>query len=214
MARGKSDAPTKLILSDSDGVIVDSFALLYRNMSKLCQEKAGKVLSDKQYRDFFKGNALANVMAFIGSTSTTGFSSAEKAVVFEGYTELQPFVGIVDAYQTLAKHHTLAIITSTSIEYAAPLMDRIGLSDSIAAFIGPEVAVAKDARIRIAMEQFGGTPEQTWYITDTVGDIAEAKLAGVKTLAITWGFHDKADLLAAMPDAVAHNIEELQNILA
>ena len=183
-------------------------------MANLCQEKAGKALSDQQYRDFFKGNALANVMAFIGSTSTTGFSADEKAIVFDGYADLQPFAGIVDAYQALAKHHTLSIITSTSIEYAAPLMDRIGLSDSIAAFIGPEVAVAKDARIRIAMEQFAGTPEQTWYITDTIGDIAEAKLAGVKTLAITWGFYDKADLLAAMPDSIAHSVDELQTILA
>jgi len=211
MARGKE---SKLILSDSDGVIVDSFHLLYRNMARLCQQKANKVLSEKQYRAFFEGNALANVMAFIGSSSTTGFSADEKAIVFAGYGELNPFAGIVDTYQTLSKKHTLAIITSTSIEYAAPLMDRIGLSDAIAAFIGPEVAVAKDERIRIAMEQFGSTPEHTWYITDTIGDIAEAKRAGVKTLGVTWGFHTKVALQAAAADAIADSTEELTRILS
>lgn len=206
MASGK---PQKLVLSDSDGVIVDSFALLYRNISKLFQDKAGKVLGEEEYRALFDGNALANVQKAIGASADKNFSEQDKALVFDGYAGLPVFPGIGQAYARIAKHHIVVVITSTAVEHASQVIDRHGLTDDIAAIIGPDTAVAKDERMKLAMEEFGMKPDQTWYVTDTTGDIKEAKAAGVHTVAVTWGYHDEDRLKAAQPDAVVHTPQEL-----
>ena len=39
------------------------------------------------------------------------------------------------------------------------------------------------------------------------------KTVGIKTLAVTWGFGTNETLLAENPDLVAHNTQELWNIL-
>jgi len=53
---------------------------------------------------------------------------------------------------------------------------------------------------------------KTFYIGDTVGDIKEGKLAKVKTIAVTWGFHKKELLKKQNPDFIVDSIEDLENI--
>jgi phosphoglycolate phosphatase len=50
-------------------------------------------------------------------------------------------------------------------------------------------------------------------VGDTVGDIVEARQAGVPSVAVTWGWHSEERLLAASPDVVAHDPQELVGIL-
>jgi phosphoglycolate phosphatase len=51
------------------------------------------------------------------------------------------------------------------------------------------------------------------YVGDTVGDIAEAREAGVPSVAVTWGWHPEERLRAAAPDAIAGDPDELERIL-
>jgi phosphoglycolate phosphatase len=54
--------------------------------------------------------------------------------------------------------------------------------------------------------------EKTFYVGDTVGDIKEARLAGVKTVAVTWGWHNKERLEMASPDYVIETPDDLLKI--
>lgn len=208
MGNGKHQ---KLALFDLDGVIADSFDVLYRNMSALFERHVGKRLSESDYRALFDGNALANVLAGINA-SPIGFSREDKEQAFVGYNEAQLFTGMKETLRRIAAQHPLAVITSTPSEYSTALIDAHELTDDVAAVIGPEVAVAKDERIRLALEEFGFVATQAWYVTDTIGDIREAKAAGVKTIAVTWGFHDEAKLKTAGPDAIVRSQQELTSI--
>ncbi len=209
MANGNG---TKLLLFDLDGVIVDSFGLLYSNICRLFQRHVGKHLSEDDYRALFDGNALASVLAGINA-SPIGFSQEDKEAAFVGYNALPLFDGMKETVERLSAQHPIAIVTSTPAENATAIIDAHGLTDEVAAVVGPEVAVAKDERIRLVMQEFGFSPEQTWYVTDTVGDIVEAKKAGVKTVAVTWGYHDRERLAAATPDAIAATQQDLISIL-
>jgi phosphoglycolate phosphatase len=53
----------------------------------------------------------------------------------------------------------------------------------------------------------------SFYIGDTVGDIKEARAAGVWTVAVTWGWHSRERLLAARPDFLVDTPEELLQIV-
>ena len=88
-----------------------------------------------------------------------------------------------------------------------------GLTNLFAAFLGPRAAFHKDKKIKMAMDEFGYGPEQTIFISDTAGDILEAKKAGVPTVAVTWGYHPIETLEKVKPDHIANNIEELKELL-
>ena len=58
----------------------------------------------------------------------------------------------------------------------------------------------------------GAEPEQ-WYVGDTVADIVEGKAAGVRTIAVGWGWHDAERLLGASPDYLAQTPADLLELL-
>ena len=48
-----------------------------------------------------------------------------------------------------------------------------------------------------------------YYVCDTVGDIREARDAGIRTVAVTWGWHSRERLAAAHPDRLIDVPEKL-----
>ena len=60
-----------------------------------------------------------------------------------------------------------------------------------------------------AMAQLGVTADEVWYVGDSVQDVETARNAGVRCVAVTWGFQDTDRLAAAQPTLLADNAEEL-----
>jgi phosphoglycolate phosphatase len=52
-------------------------------------------------------------------------------------------------------------------------------------------------------------PEDSLFITDTLGDIREAKQSRVQAIAVSWGFHEKNVLLQGKPYSIAHRPEDI-----
>jgi phosphoglycolate phosphatase len=55
--------------------------------------------------------------------------------------------------------------------------------------------------------------EGTVFIGDSNHEIEVARDAGIKSIAVTWGFTSEEKLKSVGPDYIAHNIKELENIL-
>lgn len=55
--------------------------------------------------------------------------------------------------------------------------------------------------------------DETLYIGDMVHDIETSKKAGIKMLAVSWGYDTKEELLAAKPDYLVDNLVELNEVL-
>ena len=58
-------------------------------------------------------------------------------------------------------------------------------------------------------EKFGVASADTYFIGDSEVDVLTGKNAGMITLAVSWGFRDRAVLEAASPDAIFDTREEL-----
>jgi phosphoglycolate phosphatase len=46
-------------------------------------------------------------------------------------------------------------------------------------------------------------------VCDTAGDVREAREAGVKTVAVTWGWHPRSRLERALPDVIIDDPNKL-----
>ncbi len=204
-----------LLLLDVDGVIVDSFDSLYQSIAAYIRQNKRSELTVEEFRAAFEGNALSTIMARAGFAAYDKSTSWEHAVsmLFDAYQDAPLFEDMLPVLDALAKTHTLVVVTSSPVEIVQLRFDKAGITDLFAAFLGPEVSMFKDEKIKIALAEFGARPENTFFVTDTSGDIIEAKKAGVKTIAVTWGYHPVATLEKVGPDQITQTPKELLNSL-
>jgi phosphoglycolate phosphatase len=64
-----------------------------------------------------------------------------------------------------------------------------------------------------AMAETGSSPNETIMIGDTVFDIELAVNAGCRSVGVTWGYHDPADLIRAGAGAMIDSYDELDAAL-
>ena len=72
----------------------------------------------------------------------------------------------------------------------------------VAEALGGEQEASKTRKIRSVRRRFGESLS-AWYVGDTVGDIVEARAAGVRTVGAAWGWHGEMRLRRACPDHLA-----------
>lgn len=203
----------KLVLFDVDGVIVDSFQLLYNNLSALMRQKLNKELTVEQYRDFFRGNPLQEILKFLGLRSLLHLHRDDLAAVFNGYQDCAVYAGMHEVIASVAKQHKVGIVTSSAGEVVKPKFVAEGLDQYVLAYLGEEINTHKDKKIRLAMSEFGFEPANTWFITDTSGDLVEAHKTGVHTVAASWGFHPREWLAEQSPEHIVDTPQALSQLL-
>ena len=67
----------------------------------------------------------------------------------------------------------------------------------------------KIEKILYAKGHYGTNSGHTFYVCDTAGDVREAREAGVKTVAVTWGWHPRSRLERARPDVIVDDPKKL-----
>lgn len=212
MENGKAPA-RRLILLDVDGVIVDSFDLLYCNLSQLIKTKLNRVLTIEEYREFFRGNPLQEILKYIGLRSLMHLQRADLEQVFLRYDTCRIYDGMVDLICSLAKQSTICVVTSSSIEVVKPKFVAEGLDACVTAYLGSETDMHKDKKIRLAMSEFGFEPADTWFVTDTSGDLVEAHKTGIHTIGATWGYHSREWLEETHPEHIVETPQALSKLL-
>lgn len=59
------------------------------------------------------------------------------------------------------------------------------------------------------LDRQGEKPRATILVGDTTGDIAAARAAGARVVAVTWGYEEETALAAARPDELVREVAEL-----
>ena len=126
---------------------------------------------------------------------------------------LEPFPGMVNVIQTLhAEGHTLAIVSSNSTANVRKFLVRYNLQDYFASIKGGAGIFGKVSPIKQLRTKHQHST--TWYVGDEVADIASAKAASVKSIAVTWGFGSKNILEELSPDGVAQQASDILKIVS
>ena len=194
----------KIVLFDFDGVIVDSFAAAYKiNAARF------NPLTAEEYRRWFDGNIGEELKKRLSENSVTYFF-AEYATEL-GSMAIVP--GIVEVIVALAQKYTLAIISSSHSSAIKKFLETHGLEKYFKEILGYDIETSKVIKIRTVMEESKISPNDCVLITDTLGDIREANEAGIKSLAVTWGYHDKETLESGSPYALATIPPELVSMV-
>ena len=200
-----------LLIFDYDGVLVDSFDIFMTQFIRACErEGMHHIAGREQFLELFEGNMYEGMLGMgmqkeqilrIVYTMRDGLRRQQK--------NLRLFKGIKEALHELSKEHALMIVTSNETRTVAEFLDahRIHFFDEV---IGSDREPSKVKKIEYIRTTYAGY--QYFYIGDTAGDIREGRCAGVKTVAVTWGWHTEQRLREASPDYLVHSPEELVHL--
>jgi phosphoglycolate phosphatase len=198
-----------LYLFDFDGVLVDSLSFYEQAVNRCLAELGAPPLESRQeYLDIFEDNFYEGIRK--RGVDVEAFMAVSRALAPElDCTLVQPVAGLAPVLGALAAVHDLLVISSNSAAVIRSLLARFDLERYFADVLGLEFTLSKVDKIRHAMTRFASGPGETFYIGDTAGDIREAREAGVRAVAVTWGWHTREKLALAAPDVIVDVPAEL-----
>jgi len=107
-----------------------------------------------------------------------------------------------------------AVISNKREDLSKRLLEELGLSEYFDLIIGSDTAGEKKPSpvpVLYAMTRLGSNPEESIIVGDSNYDIEAGKKAGVKTVAVTYGYRPKESLTEA--DYMIDDIRELMPLL-
>lgn len=199
----------KLLLFDFDGVLVDSLDVYEKTVTD-CLNMIGQPLTRgrEEFLELFEGNFYESLVE--KGVNLEKFMTASVDILAKvNYADMKPFNAVRPVLRELKKTHPLVVISSNdtpTIQEALRLYDFEGIFDDV---LGSDFMLSKKEKILYVIKKYRVGLEDIYYIGDTTGDIKEGRLAGVKTVGVTWGWHSKALMAESHPDYLFDNPEDL-----
>ncbi len=204
-----------LIIFDFDGVLADSFYTFYL-LIRDGMASIGLPINQDQYRNLFVGNIHQGFKDFINNKSKYKIFKEFRTANYDKYyydkkLGAKLFPEALGFIKKISKKYILSVASSGKRDNIKNLLKESGV-DNLFGLILADSNYSKDIMIGEILDKFHVKPKETIMITDTTGDIKIAKKLGLKTIAVTWGFHPLQLLKKARPDYLVNNFKMLYKI--
>jgi phosphoglycolate phosphatase len=218
----------RAILFDLDGTLVDTRTASWQLFAETNRAFSLGIDSQEAFFKAFEGNFFESLARLVPDAKRAADAKAHFMELLR--TRYNPTVipGMVDVVHALAPHCTLAVISTNGIEAIRRVLVKAGIATCFSHVFSGDVEPRKAASIRrfLADQRYAtqrqcspaymdGTEQaqlqaqEVVLVTDTVGDVAEAREVGVRAIGVTWGMHTEQKLLEAGAERVALWPQEL-----
>ncbi len=203
-----------LLHFDFDGVIADSFTSLVR-IAITAQEVVGFGRPPTDY-DFqtIENLTFEDIGRLIGIPESSIACYSNEAMRLQRSMKQLPqiFPDVVSVFQELATRHVLTVISSSDSSWIDGVLQNYTLRSAVTTILGGESGITKTERIVNATRAHGFDLDKTIMFGDSISDIRQGKMAGVRTAAVLWGFQARHLLEAEEPDFVIERPKDLLRI--
>ncbi|MFI4956793.1 MAG: HAD hydrolase-like protein [Gammaproteobacteria bacterium] len=198
----------KHLIFDFDGTIVDSGLLIYKNL-------VAYTGNNNLTWDELRGLSSREVLSAIGVSKL----DLPHLIInirndFKLNLTQQPIVpGMAELMVELRQRgFCLHIVSSNSEENIRQFLVINNLHDIIDDVTGFFTIFGKSSGIKKLMKKLKTQQDAVIYIGDESRDIEAARKAGIKCVAVTWGYNKEHVLMKDEPDYLAREVSDLLNI--
>ncbi|MBQ4332205.1 MAG: HAD-IIIA family hydrolase [Clostridia bacterium] len=211
----------KAVIFDLDGTLLNTLGDLTAAVNHALAAHGFLTRTEAQVRTYV-GDGVRELIARACPPDTDPDTQASVLAAYLPYYAAHhadrtvPYDGVLDLLASLrAAGYRLAVVSNKHDAGVQALCARF-FGEYLDVVVGADgsrpLKPAPDG-ILYALSRLGIAPEHAWYVGDSAVDVVTARAAGVRSVAVTWGFQDPERLLAERPMAVAHTIEEARKTL-
>ena len=208
----------KAILFDLDGTLTDSgegimncakFALEHYNLPIPSEAELRTIVGPPLHESFIRFGVPAE-------EADNAVKIYRSRYIPIGKFENHPYEGIWDTLEKLkALGHTLYVATSKPEAMSVEILEHFDLAkyfDIIAGASFDRTRSTKEDVIAYLLSQCGDYDEKI-MVGDTAFDVIGAKVHGIPTVGVSWGYGKVEDMVAAGAVSIAHSMDELYQML-
>lgn len=201
------------IIFDFDGTLCDSLSELRKILNEL-SPRYGYVPVTDEMVPLLRGKGTLELIHFLKVPLHRLPSIARECRkrLSERLAGLSPFPGLDEELRELSAQYRMGILSSNSEENIRAFLEMNGWNFFSFIYSGSSLFGKTRLLKRCLLEQ-GLDPRSTIYVGDEVRDIDSAKRAGVKSLAVGWGFHSEERLLGQGPHGIISSPSAIQGAI-
>lgn len=206
------------VFFDFDGTLANSERGILISVKEMVRQLGLPQLTDAQYRTFIGPAMTANLRKYFPQLSEAqvvqGVAAYQKSYAQDGIFELEIYPGMISALEKLKMGgYRLNIASAKPEAVLTRILDRFKLDEFFDGVYGATV----DERIRsrkadilaYGISQSGADPDRSVMVGDRYTDMNGGMENRVKTLGVTYGFGDAAELRASKATAIVSTPAEL-----
>ena len=210
----------KAVIFDLDGTLLDTLVDLYNSVNHALKTFGFPERTIDEVRRFI-GNGVKKLMERSTPKGTDEETNARCLDCFRAHylehmsDNTAPYEGVNKLIAGLREKGIRTAVVSNKLHSAVvdlckenfPLIEEaIGVSVE-------EERKPNPVNVLKVLSLFGITADECIYVGDSEVDVQTAHNAGVKCIGVTWGFRDEAELRENGADFIAHNSDEVFNLI-
>ncbi len=195
------------LIFDWSGTLSDDFILVYKAVMQVFKELGLDEISIDEFRREQVFPYLKFYHKYDPSITKEQVEVLFEAAIHEvGDPKLYP--GVVETLSALKEKGCRMVVLSTVPQGKLDKEAKeYGVGNFFLELLGS--VYDKTEVVHDLMRRHGFNPEETAFVADMEHDMAVARAAGVKAIAITWGYRTAQRLAEEKPYAIISRIEEL-----
>lgn len=207
----------KAILFDLDGTLLDTLDDLADSVNHMLGA-FGYPPRSREYVRKAVGNGVKNLIVRSLPEGERSERVDECLNAFRAHysqnldNKTAPYPGVTDMLLELMEKGIRAGVVSNKYDGAVVALCKKHFGDLVQVAIGERPGLGRkpdpDSAL-LAMELLGALPEHTVYVGDSDVDVETARNAGLKCVAVSWGFRPRESLVVAGPDRIVDEVSAL-----
>ena len=206
-------------LFDFDGTLVDTTELIYQSMRHAAGEVLGREDLPREVLLANVGQPLPRQMELLDAERAEALLESYRLHNNEHHDSLiGEFPGVEGSLARLLSGGVkIAVVTSKrlpSVEMALKRFPRLGeVVDRFVTMEDTEEHKPHPGPLLKGLELLSVPKEEAAYVGDSPFDVAAAKAAGVKSVAVSWGAFSEDTLRSAEPDHLVPDVDSAVDVL-
>lgn len=172
-----------------DGVLVDTIPNAREAFLKIHPG-----MTADMYNDIHSGNYYTEAKKYehLRISETEEQKEKRQALYSEMKSKAPLFNGVKELLSSLHTDGYLLVLNTNAYEKnCIPLLENLGIKNLFDFISTAEISKDKVQKFELIKEKYGVSSKNLLFITDALGDVKDAAIAEVPTVAVTWGVHDR-----------------------
>ncbi len=208
--------PCKAVLFDLDGTLLNTLDDLTDSVNYALTRFGYPLRKPEEIRRFLGNGSKALIGRSLPENIDGGILEEVHAVYLARYTDhaqikTGPYEGIPELLNELKKQDIkIAVISNKGDEQVKALTSKFFPQADFAAGERPGIPRKPNPQsILEVLDCFQVSPKEAIYVGDSEVDIQTARNAGMRAVAVGWGFRDREELLKHAPDLLLSHPSDL-----